>query len=102
MKDTGIMRFFQFMNDSEYKQKSHCVSFSLKIAFRNVKHFSPTEPTVHAIQSNLNSTNIDGSIPMDNSNLFLSPYEILPTTQENRYVGNCSYFIMKLYVVFTH
>ena len=46
------------------------------------------------IQSNLN-----GSFTMANSNLFLSPYEILPTAQENKYAGIFSYFIMKLYVV---
>ena len=37
---------------------------------------------------------------------FLSPEEILPITQENRslgiFLGIISYFIMKMYVVFTH
>ena len=33
------------------------------------------------IQSNLNSSNTDGSFTMVNSNSFLSPYEILPTAQ---------------------
>ena len=28
---------------------------------------------------------------------FLSPYEILPLAQENKYLGKFSYFIMKLY-----
>ena len=37
------------------------------------------------IQSNLNSSNTDGSFPMDNSNSVLSPYEILPIDQENKY-----------------
>ena len=52
--------------------------------------------------SNLNSSNTDGSFTMANSNSFLSPYEILPLAQENKYLGNFSYFIMKLYVVCTH
>ena len=35
---------------------------------------------------------------MANSNLFLSPYEILPLAQENKCLGKFSYFIMELYV----
>ena len=54
------------------------------------------------IQSNLNSLNIVGSFTMANSNLFLSPYEILPIAQVNKYLGNFSYFVMNLYVVYTH
>ena len=54
------------------------------------------------IQSNLNSSNTDGSFTMANSNSFLSSYEILPLAQENKYLGKFSYFIMKLYVVCTH
>ena len=49
------------------------------------------------VQSNLNSSNTDGSFTMPNSNSFLSPYEILPLAQENKYLGKFSYFIMKLY-----
>ena len=37
------------------------------------------------IQSNLNSSNTDGSFTLVNSNSFLSPYEILPVAQENKY-----------------
>ena len=54
------------------------------------------------LQSNLNSSNTDGSFTMANSNSFLSPYEILPLAQENKYLGKFSYFIMKLYVVCAH
>ena len=54
------------------------------------------------VQSNLNSSNTDDSFTMANSNSFLRPYEILPLAQENKYLGKCSYFIMKLYVVCTH
>ena len=54
------------------------------------------------IQSNLDGSNTDGSFTMANWNSFLSPYEILPTAQENKYLGKVSYFIMKLYVVCTH
>ena len=58
-------------------------------------------PTVfhRYIQSNLKSSNTDGSFTMANSNSFLSPYEILPIDQENNYLRKLSYFIMKLYVV---
>ena len=52
------------------------------------------------LQSNLKSTNTDGSFTMANSNLFLSPYEILPIAQENKYLGKFI-FITKLYVVCT-
>ena len=51
---------------------------------------------------NLNSSNNDGSFTMGYSNSFLSPYEILPIAQENKYLGNFFYSIMKLYVVCTH
>ena len=54
------------------------------------------------IQSNLNSSNTDGSFTMANSNSFSSPYEILPIDQENKYLRKLSYLIMKLYVVCTH
>ena len=37
------------------------------------------------IQSNLHSSNTDGSFTMANSNSFLSPYEIFPLAQENNY-----------------
>ena len=36
------------------------------------------------LQSNFNSSNTDGSFTIANSNLFLSPYEILPIAQENK------------------
>ena len=54
------------------------------------------------IQSNFDNSNTDGSFTMANSNSFLSPYEVLPIAQENIYLGWCSYFIVKLYVVCTH
>ena len=53
-------------------------------------------------QSNVNNSNTNGLFTMANLNSFLSPYEILPLTQENKYLGKFSYFIMKLYVVCTH
>ena len=37
------------------------------------------------LQSNLNNSNTDGSFTIANSNSFLSPYEILPIAQENKY-----------------
>ena len=54
------------------------------------------------LQSNLDSSNFYGSFTMANSNSFLSLYEVLPIAQENKYLGKCSYFIVKLYVVSTH
>ena len=36
------------------------------------------------------------------SYLFLSPYEILPIAQENKYLEKFSYFIMEFYFVCTH
>ena len=38
------------------------------------------------IQSNLKSSNTDGSFTMADSNLFLSPYEILPIAHVNKYL----------------
>ena len=64
--------------------------------------FNSTFVSSCKLQSNLNSSNIDGSFTMANSNSFLSPYEILPLAQENKYLGKLSYFIMKLYVVCAH
>ena len=54
------------------------------------------------VQSNLNSSNTDGSFTMANANSFLSPYEVLPIAQENKHLGKLSYFITKVYVVCTH
>ena len=51
------------------------------------------------VQSTLNSSNTDGSFTMADSNLFLSPYKILPIAPENKYLRKFSYFIMKLHVV---
>ena len=41
-------------------------------------------------------------LPWLTRNRFLSPYEILPIAQENKYSRKVSYFIRKLYVVCTH
>ena len=54
------------------------------------------------IQSKLDGSNTDVSFTMANSNSFLSPYEILPIAQENKYFMIFSYFIVKLYFVCTH
>ena len=51
------------------------------------------------VQSNLNSLNTDGSFTIANLNSVLSPYEILPIDQENKYLRKLFYFIMKLYVL---
>ena len=47
---------------------------------------APKEYTQH-VQSNLNSSNTDGTLTMANSNSFLSPYEVLTIAQENKYLG---------------
>ena len=54
------------------------------------------------VQSKLDSLKTDGLFTMANSNSFLSPYEVLPIAQENKYLGNFSDFIVKSYVVCTH
>ena len=54
------------------------------------------------IQSNLNSSNTDGSFTMANSNSFLSPYKFLQIAPDNKYLEKISYFIMTLYAVYTH
>ena len=54
------------------------------------------------IQYNLNGSNSDVSFTVDDSSSFLSPYEILPIAQENKYLRKFSYFIVELYVVCTH
>ena len=38
----------------------------------------------------------------DSSYSYLSPYEILPTAPVNKYLRKISYFVMKLYVGYTH
>ena len=50
---------------------------------------------VKIIQSNLNSSNTDGSFTMAYWSSVLSPYEILPIDQENKYLRKLIYFIMK-------
>ena len=60
------------------------------------------ESGLNFLQSNLDGSNTDGSFTITNSNSFLSPYEILPIAQENKYLRKFSYFVVKLYVVCTH
>ena len=50
------------------------------------------------VQYNLNGSNPDGSFTVDDSNSFFSPYKILPTAQENKYVG--IFFILNHGIVF--
>ena len=53
------------------------------------------------VQSNLDSSNTDGSFTMANSNSFLNPYGVLPIAQENKYLGKFSYFIVKVCCVYS-
>ena len=71
------------------------------VKFRISQHNLLRFLAIH-VQSNHDSSNTDGSCTMANSNSFMSPYEVLPIAQENKYLGKCSYFIVKLYVVCTH
>ena len=48
----------------------------------------------NSIQSNLNSSNTDGSFATSNSNSILSPRVLRPIAQENKYLGKFSCFIM--------
>ena len=48
-------------------------------------------PVTNNEQSNLDGSNTDGSFTIANSNSFLSPYEILPIAQENKYLRKFSY-----------
>ena len=43
-----------------------------------------------------------GSFTMADSNLFFSPFEILPMAPENKYLKKFSFFIIKSYAVCTH
>ena len=54
--------------------------------YSGYKQTAMIENVPSKIQSNLNSSNTDGSLTMANSNAFLSPYEILPIAQ-NKYLG---------------
>ena len=47
------------------------------------------------MQSNLDSSNTDASFTMANSNTFLSPYGIIPTARENKYLGKFSSFFFQ-------
>ena len=42
------------------------------------------------LRLNVIQSNLDGSFTMANSNSFLSPNEILPIAQENKYLGKFS------------
>ena len=44
------------------------------------------------VQPNLNNSNTDGSLTMAYSDSFLSPHEILPIAQENKYLGKFSFY----------
>ena len=54
------------------------------------------------IQSNLDGSNTDGSFTMANSNSFLSPNEILPIAQENKYLGIFFVFYREIVCLCSH
>ena len=64
-------------------------------------HSTLKETWENYIQYNLNGSNPDGSFTVDDSNSFLTPYEILPIAQENKYLRKFS-IIVELCVVCTH
>ena len=80
-----------------YFRDEHVYSLFLKQTTLKVRSFLHKH-----IQSKLNSSNTDGSFSMANTNSFLSNCEILPIAQENKDLGKCSYFTMKLFVLCTH
>ena len=59
-------------------------------------HALMQEPIKIYIQWNLNSSNTDGSFTIANSNSFLSPNEILPTAQGNKYLRTFSYCTLNI------
>ena len=76
--------------------KKHC--FGLLVTHSLNKN-KKKKSKLNKIQYNLNGSNPDGSLTVDDSNSFFSPYKILPIAQENNFF---SYFIIELYVVCTH
>ena len=52
------------------------------------------------LQSNLNSTNNDGSFTMSNSNSFLSPYEILLIAEESKCFGKFSFLFLRNFMLY--
>ena len=78
-----------------YNQQSvysllNCINLSILTTLKNITY------------SRTSIARMPPLFTMANSNSFLSPYEILSIAQENKYLGKLSYFIMTLYVVFTH
>ena len=54
------------------------------------------------IQYNLNGSNTDGSFTVDDSNFFQSLQNSSNSSRKQMFRDLFSYFIMKLYVVYTH
>ena len=48
------------------------------------------------VQYNLDGSNTDGSFTVNDSNSFLSPQEILPIAEENKYFG----ILMEIFIVY--
>ena len=79
-----------------------CLLRKIKTSQHDSNFFECYEVVSFLLQSNLDGLNTDDLFTMAKSNPFLSPYEILPIAQENKYLRNFSYFIVKLYVECTH
>ena len=69
-------------NKKPWIQRTHIKNENRRLGFIKSLHMQ--------LQSNLNGSNTDGSFTMANSNSFFSPNEILPITQENKYLGKFS------------
>ena len=54
--------------------------------YANSSIFPMISDEEYIVQSNLDGSNTDGSFTVANSNSFLSPYEILPIAEENKYL----------------
>ena len=93
------------MKMSELKQNNFIILFRVKhdlAKMSDIRIYRELFNTVLDLQSNLNSSNTDDSFTMANSNSFLSPYEVLPIAQENKYLRIFSNFFTTLYVMCTH
>ena len=76
------------LNDTKEKKNKKLHYGEIQRLFtKDTRHLTPAivKSIKIYIQSNLYSSNTDGSFTMVNSNSFLSPYEILPIAQENKY-----------------
>ena len=93
------MRFFGKKKKQEKKKQRKKTKKKNKYLKSRTTEKSPC--VKNAIYSKTSMTRPIVRLPWKIRTRFLSPYEILPVAQENKYLGKFCYFIMKLYVVCT-